>query len=196
MNQNITTHPPHQQILPQLADLLDTQSTDPQALTQFHDLMRALAATEPEAIAVEDSGPLTMLTEDPQALATRFAAALDTAAIQARTGVPATGPLGQTSAEGGAADLPGLPLTDADQGLVTLRRWARPTQNHRAIEVARSLGLFVCFNLLMFDPDTTLESVATNLDFIEHAADHPFNFGRVELNARTPLLAFIEVKGK
>jgi hypothetical protein len=58
-----------------------------------------------------------MLTEDPQALATRFAAALDTAAIQARTGVPATGPLGQTSAEGGAADLPGLPLTDADQGL-------------------------------------------------------------------------------
>jgi hypothetical protein len=85
--------------------------------------MRALAATEPEAIAVEDSGALAMLTEDPQALATRFAAALDSAAIQARTGVPATGPLGQTFDEGGAADLgggaadlPDISLADADQG--------------------------------------------------------------------------------
>jgi hypothetical protein len=86
--------------------------------------------------------------------------------------------------------------TDADQGLVTLRRWARPSQNHRAIEVARGLGLFVCFNLLMFDPDTTLESVARNLDFIEYAADHPFNFGRVELYAGTPLLARMQAEGR
>lgn len=86
--------------------------------------------------------------------------------------------------------------TDADQGLVTLRRWARPSQNHRAIEVARELGLFVCFNLLMFDPDTTFESVARNLDFIEYAADHPFNFGRVELYAGTPLLARMQAEGR
>jgi hypothetical protein len=86
--------------------------------------------------------------------------------------------------------------TDADQGLITLRRWARPTQNHRAIAVARELGLFICFNILMFDPDTSLRSVQANLDFIEHAADYPFNFGRVELYAGTPLLQRLQGEGR
>ena len=86
--------------------------------------------------------------------------------------------------------------TDADQGLITLRRWARPSQNQRAIEVARALELFVCFNLLMFDPDTTLDSIVKNLDFIEYAADYPFNFGRVELYAGTPLLARLQAEGR
>jgi hypothetical protein len=86
--------------------------------------------------------------------------------------------------------------TDADQGLITLRRWGRSSQNHRAIDVARSLGLFVCFNILMFDPDTTLDSVRKNLDFIEYAADYPFNFGRVELYAGTPLLARMQAEGR
>ena len=50
--------------------------------------------------------------------------------------------------------------------------------------------------MLMFDPDTTLESVETNLDFIEYAADFPFNFGRVELYAGTPLLARMQAEGR
>jgi anaerobic magnesium-protoporphyrin IX monomethyl ester cyclase len=86
--------------------------------------------------------------------------------------------------------------TDADQGLITLRRWARSSQNHRALDIARSFDLFVCFNLLMFDPDTTLLSVRKNLDFIEYAADSPFNFGRVELYAGTPLLARLQAEGR
>ena len=86
--------------------------------------------------------------------------------------------------------------TDADQGLITLRRWGQSRQNHRAIEVARALGLYACFNMLMFDPDTTLDSVRNNLDFIEDAADYPFNFGRVELYAGTPLLARMQHEGR
>ena len=86
--------------------------------------------------------------------------------------------------------------TDADQGLITLRRWGQSTQNHRAMAVARALELFVCFNILMFDPDTTLDSVGKNLDFIEFAADAPFNFGRVELYAGTPLLARMQAEGR
>ena len=86
--------------------------------------------------------------------------------------------------------------TDADQGLITLRRWGKSSQNHRAIDVARSLGLFVCFNILLFDPDTTLDSVRKNLEFIEYAADYPFNFGRVELYAGTPLLARMQAEGR
>ena len=79
--------------------------------------------------------------------------------------------------------------TDADQGLRTLRRWAKSKQNHVSIDLVRALDLYTCFNVLLFDPDTTIESIETNLDFMEFAAENPFNFGRVELYAGTPLLA-------
>lgn len=86
--------------------------------------------------------------------------------------------------------------TDSEQGLATLRRWARPRHNHEAIEVVRRLGLYVCFNMLLFDPDTTLESLAVNLDFMEGTSDYPFNFGRVELYAGTPLLQRMRAEGR
>lgn len=78
--------------------------------------------------------------------------------------------------------------TDADQGLETLRRWSQSKQNRRAIETVRALDLYTCFNLLIFDPDTTLESIRTNVRFLRWAAEFPSNFGRVELYAGTPLL--------
>jgi hypothetical protein len=118
-----------QQILGELAALLNAQSPDPRALDQFHGLMRMLASTESQAIDLEDSGPLAMLDEDPRALATRFAAALDAAAAQAMTGVAAAGGPGEAFDEGGAADLPDVMLADADQagaagfGDITARLW-------------------------------------------------------------------------
>ncbi len=78
--------------------------------------------------------------------------------------------------------------TDADQGLKTLGRWAHSKQNHRAIELVRELELYTCFNMLIFDPDTTVASIETNLAFMREAPEFPFNFGRVELYAGTPLL--------
>ena len=107
--------PGQQQILSQLAALLDAQSPDPQALTQFHDLMRALGGTEPETIGLEDSGQLAMLSEDPQALAARFAAALDMASAPAAGGGAAAGG-SVTPDEGGAADLPDITLAGNGDG--------------------------------------------------------------------------------
>jgi radical SAM superfamily enzyme YgiQ (UPF0313 family) len=78
--------------------------------------------------------------------------------------------------------------TDSEQGLKTLQRWSHPRQNHKAIETVRALELYCCFNMLVFDPDTTLESLETNIAFMDQACDFPFNFGRVELYAGTPLL--------
>jgi len=78
--------------------------------------------------------------------------------------------------------------SDADQGLHTLNRWARPDHNRKSIEIVRALDLYTCFNMLLFDPDTTIESLTTNVRFIRYASDSPFNFGRVELYAGTPLL--------
>lgn len=78
--------------------------------------------------------------------------------------------------------------TDADQGLVTLQRRLASRQNHAAIAVLRELEMFGCFNMLIFDPDTTLASLETNIAFMAEAADFPFNFCRTELYAGTPLL--------
>jgi radical SAM superfamily enzyme YgiQ (UPF0313 family) len=86
--------------------------------------------------------------------------------------------------------------TDADQGLSTLQRWSQSKQNHRAIEVARSLELYACFNMLLFDPDTTLDSIKTNIEFMRFAPEFPSNFGRVELYAGTPLLHRMQAEGR
>lgn len=79
--------------------------------------------------------------------------------------------------------------TDADQGLDTLQRWSQSKQNHRAMDIARELDLYACFNMLIFDPDTTIDSIETNIAFMRFAPEFPSNFGRVELYAGTPLLA-------
>jgi radical SAM superfamily enzyme YgiQ (UPF0313 family) len=86
--------------------------------------------------------------------------------------------------------------TDADQGLVTLQRRLASRQNHAAIEVLRELDMFGCFNMLIFDPDTTLESLETNFDFMAAASDFPFNFCRTELYAGTPLLRRMQMEGR
>ena len=104
--------PEQQQILGRLAGLLDAQSPEPDALAEFHDLMRALSATEAHTVHLEESGPLAMLDEEPQALASRFAAAHDTAAQQLAAGMAATGGAAQPFDEGGAASLGGFTMTD------------------------------------------------------------------------------------
>ena len=86
--------------------------------------------------------------------------------------------------------------TDADQGLKTLRRWSHSKQNHKAIEIVRDLDLYTCFNMLVFDPDTTIESLETNIAFMRFAPEYPSNFGRVELYAGTPLLARMQQEGR
>lgn len=86
--------------------------------------------------------------------------------------------------------------TDADQGLTTLRRWSGTKQNRSAIRLVRELDLYTCFNMLIFDPDTTIESLETNVAFMRFAAEYPSNFGRVELYAGTPLLARMQAEGR
>lgn len=86
--------------------------------------------------------------------------------------------------------------TDAVQGLATLDRRVSQAQNHAAMQICADLGLYTCFNLLMFDPDTTIASLEPNLAFMERYAHVPFNFGRAELYAGTPLLARMQVEGR
>ena len=48
--------------------------------------------------------------------------------------------------------------------------------------------------MLIFDPDTTIGSIETNIAFMREASEFPFNFGRVELYAGTPLLARMQTE--
>jgi hypothetical protein len=86
--------------------------------------------------------------------------------------------------------------TDASQGLETLRRGVPPGRNRAALEALAGQGIYTCFNLLLFDPDTALASLAANLAFMEKHAHVSQNFGRVELYAGTPLLARMQREGR
>ncbi|MFO0617915.1 MAG: cobalamin-dependent protein [Polyangiaceae bacterium] len=86
--------------------------------------------------------------------------------------------------------------TDADAGLETLRRWSPAKQNKKSIDLVRKLDLYTCFNILLFDPDTTIEDIETNIAFFRYASEFPSNFGRVELYAGTPLLHRMQQEGR
>lgn len=82
--------------------------------------------------------------------------------------------------------------TNSGEGIVSLNRRITPEDNRRAMRVLRDLNIYSSFNVLMFDPEATLDGVDENLDFMEHHADVPFNFCRAEVYAGTPLKRILE----
>lgn len=59
----------------------------------------------------------------------------------------------------------------------------RGTQQHHvrgALAACREAGIFVCYNLLIFEPDATVADIRENVRFIVDHADHPVNFCRAE----------------
>ena len=86
--------------------------------------------------------------------------------------------------------------TNAPTGLVTLGRGVSVAHNRRALDVVSDLGLYIAFNILLFDPDTQLADIVRNVAFMRSVADYPFCIGRVELLAGTPLLARMLAEGR
>lgn len=72
-------------------------------------------------------------------------------------------------------------------GVRTLNRRTTPEQNERALDVLRRTGVFGCFNLLLFHPETSLEELEENLGFLERHLEFPFDVARTELYARSGL---------
>jgi radical SAM superfamily enzyme YgiQ (UPF0313 family) len=77
--------------------------------------------------------------------------------------------------------------TASPEGVEALGRGVRTDQIEVAIEELRERSIFHAFNMLLFDPDTTLDSIVPNLDLLERYADVPFNFCRAEVYVETPL---------
>jgi radical SAM superfamily enzyme YgiQ (UPF0313 family) len=54
----------------------------------------------------------------------------------------------------------------SEGGLTTLHKQITVEQNRRAVSVLKELGIMFEFGFMMFDPSTTFESVAENLEFL------------------------------
>lgn len=75
----------------------------------------------------------------------------------------------------------------AEMGATHLGRATQWSHIDAALSACREAGIFVCYNLLIFEPGTTLEDVRTNVRFIRDHAEHPINFCRAEPYVGTPL---------
>lgn len=85
---------------------------------------------------------------------------------------------------------------DHPDDLRALNRNASPADNQRALDLLREGQVLDPFNLQLFHPDATVESLRTNLAFMERNADAPFNFGRTNLYAGTPILERMRDEGR
>lgn len=61
-----------------------------------------------------------------------------------------------------------------------LGRGRQQARVDQALAACREAGIFVCYNLLVFEPEATLADVRDNVRFIREHADHPVNFCRAE----------------
>jgi len=81
----------------------------------------------------------------------------------------------------------------------SLRRLGRgqtPSQNERALEIVNHLDLHACFNLLLLNPDSTLEDFRANVAFLRGHGGNPMNFCRTEIYAGTPLEQKLRREGR
>jgi len=86
--------------------------------------------------------------------------------------------------------------TNSDEGIVSLNRRITSEDNRRALRLLGDLDVYCSFNVLIFDPEATLDGVARNLDFMEEFAHVPFNFCRAEVYAGTPLRHALEAESR
>jgi len=62
----------------------------------------------------------------------------------------------------------------------------------QALRACREAGIFVCYNLLIFEPDAHVADVQENIAFMREHAQHPVNFCRAEPYVGTPLCHDLE----
>ena len=82
------------------------------------------------------------------------------------------------------------------ESLRRLGRGQTPGQNERALEIVNRLDLHACFNLLLLNPDSTLEDFRANVAFLRGHCGNPMNFCRTEIYAGTPLERKLRREGR
>jgi anaerobic magnesium-protoporphyrin IX monomethyl ester cyclase len=83
----------------------------------------------------------------------------------------------------------------SENGLRNLNRKQTVEDILNALVVLNDFDVHVAFNILMFEVDTTMEDILTNLRFIERHVENPFNFCRAEAYAGTGLETKLRARG-
>ncbi len=75
----------------------------------------------------------------------------------------------------------------SERALANFNRKCTRMQIENALTILNDFDIHIAYNLLMFEPDTTLDDILINLRFMERHMDNPFNFCRAEAYAATGL---------
>lgn len=75
----------------------------------------------------------------------------------------------------------------SERGLQNLNRKCTRQAIEDALRILNDFDIHVAYNLLMFEPDATMDDLFINLRFMERHIDNPFNFCRAEAYAATGL---------
>ena len=75
----------------------------------------------------------------------------------------------------------------SENGLRNLNRKNTVAQILNALRILNDFDVHIAYNLLMFEPDTSLDEILVNLRFMERHIENPFNFCRAEAYAGTGL---------
>lgn len=75
----------------------------------------------------------------------------------------------------------------SETGLMELIRGSEVKDIDRAFTLLAKQKIVLTYNLLMFHPDATLDEINANLVFIKNHPVYPFDFGRAEIVAGSPL---------
>ena len=86
--------------------------------------------------------------------------------------------------------------TDAPAGQRALGRRLAPDANRRALSHLVSTGVFVCSNLLLWEPDTTLDDLRANVALMRDFPDVLFNLARTEPYEGAPLTERLARQGR
>ena len=65
-----------------------------------------------------------------------------------------------------------------------------------ALDACAEAGIFTCYNLLVFEPESTLDDVAKNIAFMRAHAGTPINFCRAEPYLGTPMHQRLSAEGR
>ena len=84
----------------------------------------------------------------------------------------------------------------SDAGLSHLNRLHDVASCRRALELFREAGMFACFNILLFEPDTRFDDLWGNLEFLRGTVDFPSNFCRAEVYSGSALQGRLKEQGR
>lgn len=84
----------------------------------------------------------------------------------------------------------------SENGLRNLNRRCTLDLILNALNILNDFDIHIAYNILMFEPDTVMSDILTNLRFIERHIDNPFNFCRAEAYAGTGLEEKLRAEGR